>query len=272
MLRSSSALLLAFAASPLFAQPTAIDHEFAIGFSDIRDVDDQFIGVSYRHYIDTVNIDVQPWSISPYLQRSNNVSVDYFGINDIDSINVRGEWFYSEDLVIRGRYGRITNDHRSSDDTLQRVGIDLSTFATPQWEYGAGLDYYHLTERYRPYYAPDDWVKETDTELSFSAFVRYTSFGLGAKQFTPGWDVKFEGAHYDDEFSIELDADYYFRRDWSVGVMVLHESNEGFGSDNLIELGTNYWFNAYSSIEFGLGYDTDESRLGSVTLLGTFRF
>lgn len=227
---------------------------------------------SYRYYFKTVNIDQQPWSISPYLQRTNNVSVDYFGIDNIDSMNVRGEWFYSDVLVIRGRYGRIANDNRYFDETLNRYAVEVSTFANQNWEYGIGVEYFHLNEEL--FSSIDAGVSEerSDSEFSYSAFVRYTSFGERSAKFSPGWDTKLKATQFDGEFSVELDTDYYFRRDWSVGVAYIHESNEVIGSDNVIELGTHYWFNPYSSIELGLGYDTDESQLGSATLLGTFRF
>ena len=57
-----------------------------------------------------------------------------------------------------------------------------------------------------------------------------------------------------------------------MGVAALYENHDGYSSENLVELGTNYWFNPYSSLRFGLGYDTDDGDLGSITLLGTFRF
>jgi len=263
-----SACIFSLSVLPVLAEPTTIQHEISVGVADVRDTDDNFIGVSYRHYLQPVNIDQQPWSISPYLQRANNVAVDYFGIADIDNVNVRGEWFYSNDLVIRGRYGRTTNDTRTLDETLNRYGIELSTFANDHWEYGAGVEYFDLTQDFF------STVNEeySESEFSFSVFARYNSFGRPDGAFKPGWDTKIKGTQFDDEFSIELDADYYFRRDWSVGVMYIHESNDAFGSENVIELGTNYWFNPHSSIEFGLGYDTEESRLGSITLLGNFRF
>ena len=267
-----SACLLAISTLPVFAQSTDIQHEIALGFSDVRDADDNFIGASYRYYFQSVNIDQQPWSISPYLQRKNNVSVDYFGIDNIDSVNVRGEWFYSNALVIRGRYGRVTNDNRYFDETLNRYAAEVSTFANQNWEYGVGVEYFHLNEEL--FSSIDVGVSEerSDSEFSYSAFARYTSFGQRAGKFLPGWDTKLKATQFDGEFSIELDTDYYFRPDWSVGVTYIHESNEVIGSDNVIELGTHYWFNPHSSIEFGIGYDTDENQLGSATLLGTFRF
>ena len=127
------ACLLAISTLPVFAQSTDIQHEAAIGFSDVRDGDDVFIGAAYRYYFESVSIDEQPWSISPYLQRTSNVSVDYFGVDNVDNFNVKGEWFYSDALVIRGRYGRLTNDGLYFEDTFNRFGIELSTFANDNW-------------------------------------------------------------------------------------------------------------------------------------------
>ena len=267
-----SACLLAISSLPVFAQSTDIQHEIAIGFSDVRDGDDVFIGAGYRYYLDSVSIDEQPWAISPYLQRTSNVSIDYFGVDKVDNINIKGEWFYSDTLVIRGRYGRLTQDGFYFEDTLNRYGIELSTFANDNWEYGAGIEYFDLTEKYLASVDPYARGESSESEFSYSVFARYTSFGSCAGEFTPGWDTKLKGTQFDGQFSIELDSDYYFRPDWSVGVSYIHESNEFLGSDNVIELGTNYWFNPHASIKFGLGYDTDESQLGSATLLGTFRF
>lgn len=258
--------------STAFAQTTPINHEVSIGFSDVRDADDNFIGAAYRYYFDTVNIGEQPYAISPYLQRSNNVSVDYFGIDDVDQINVNGEWFSDDDLVVRGRYGRTTEDKRFYDATLQRFGVDVSTFVSAHWEVGAGVDFYDLDETVKVFDGSSDQQRFSDSEFSANVFARYTSFGLNPSRFTPGWDIKFKGTHFDDELTLEIDADYYFKPNWSVGVMAIHENNDRFGSENVIELGTNYWFNAYSSIRFGAGVDTDEGTLGSLTLLGTFRF
>ena len=266
------ACLLAISTLPVFAQSTDIQHEAAIGFSDVRDGDDVFIGAAYRYYFETVSIDEQPWSISPYLQRTSNVSVDYFGVDNVDNFNVKGEWFYSDALVIRGRYGRLTNDGLYFEDTFNRFGIELSTFANDNWEYGAGIEYFDLTEKYLASAEPYARGERSESEFSYSVFARYNSFGSRAGKFTPGWDTKLKGTQFDGEFSIELDSDYYFRPDWSVGVSYIHESNDVIGSDNVIELGTHYWFNPHASVEFGLGYDTDESQLGSATLLGTFRF
>ncbi|MDB2331026.1 hypothetical protein N9V74_04870 [Alteromonas sp.] len=124
---------LALATPTVFAETTPINHEVSIGFSDVRDADDNFIGASYRHYFDTVNIGEQAHAISPYLQRSNNVSVDYFGIDNIDQFNVTGEWFSQDDLVVRDRYGRTTDDNRFYDATLQRFGVDVSKFVSENW-------------------------------------------------------------------------------------------------------------------------------------------
>lgn len=273
LLRKTIACLVASTAMPVFAQSVPIQHEVSVGFSDVRDADDHFIGVSYRYYFQTVNINEQPWAISPYLQRADSVTVDYFGIDSIDSINVRGAWFYSNDLVVRARYGRVTDDGRNRDETIQRFGADVSTFANDNWEYGAGVDFYDSETSY--YSAMNHAAivdRYSDSEFSFNVFARYTSFGTSTPSFSPGWDVKAKATKFDDEYSLELDADYFIKRNWSVGMMAIHESNDRFGSENVIELGTDYWFNPYSSIKFGLGLDTDESRLGSVTLLGTFRF
>ena len=267
-----STLLLAISTLPAITQATDIQHEVSLGFADVRDADDNFVGAGYRYYFESVNIDEQPWAISPYLQRKSSVSVDYFGIDDIDSFNVRGEWFYSDDVVIRGRFGRVTNDQRSADESLNRYGLEFSTFANDNWEYGVGVEYFDLTEEFITSIDPLVFSERSESEFSFSVFTRYTSFGQRAGKFSPGWDTKFKGTQFDGELSLELDVDYYFRPDWSVGIMYLHENDEVSGSENLIELGTNYWFNPYSSIEFGIGYDTDESRLGSITLLGSLRF
>jgi hypothetical protein len=263
---------LALATPTVFAETTPINHEVSIGFSDIRDADDNFIGASYRHYFDTVNIGEQAYAISPYLQRSNNVSVDYFGIDNVDQFNVTGEWFSQDDLVVRGRYGRTTDDSRFYDATLQRFGIDVSKFVSENWEVGAGVDFYDLDETFRAFDGGSDVQRFGDSEFSASVFARYTSFGFNPSSFKPGWDIKLKGTHFDDELTLEVDADYYFKANWSVGVMAIHENNDRFGSENVIELGTNYWFNAHSSIRFGAGVDTDEGTLGSLTLLGTFRF
>ena len=254
------------------AQTAQIHHEVSLGISDIKDADDKFLGVGYRYYFDTVNMATQPWAISPYLQRANNASVNYFAIDDLNSINIDGEWFYSDTLIVRGRYGRISDERNLSDVTQQRVGISLSTFANDHWEYGAGIDLFDIEEAFYAYDDPTTRYKADDNELSFSLFARYTSFGGTAKSFTPGWDIAMKGTHFDDEFSIEIDADYYLKPNWSVGVAALYENHDGYSSENLIELGTNYWFNPYSSLRFGLGYDTDDGDLGSITLLGTFRF
>ena len=262
--------MLALTMTPALASETVqVDHEASIGFADVRDVDDNFVGVGYRYFLDSVSIDDQPWSISPYLQRTNSVSVDYFGINDLDIINVNGEWFYSDSLVLRGRYGRTTVDSLNWDETLQRVGIDVSTFANENWEYGIGFDYYDYEET-----DLNTIVTTTisDNEASVSVFARYTSFGVQKRSFTPGWDIQARATYFDDELSVELDADYFLRANWSLGVSAIHESDDRFGSDNIVELGTDYWFNPYSSIKFGLGFDVDDSTLGSATLLGTFRF
>ncbi len=93
ILRSIIACVLAVSATSSLAEPTTIEHETSIGFSDIHDVSDNFICLSYRYYFDKVNIDQQPWSISPYLQRINSVLVNYVAINDMDRIEVKGEWF-----------------------------------------------------------------------------------------------------------------------------------------------------------------------------------
>jgi len=276
LFRTTVACAIALSASSSFAQDlssqnTSIQHEIGVGISDIRDTDDNFIGVSYRYYFDAVNIGEQPWAISPYLQRTNSLSVDYFGIDNIDSINVKGEWFYSDSLVVRGRYGRITDDREYYDDTLQRFGADVSTFANEHWEYGAGFDFYDLDERSYDVSGSLDY-QNSDSEFSFNVFARYTSFGTSMQRFTPGWDIKLKGTSFDSDISIELDADYYFKSNWSVGVMIIHEENDFDETDSVIELGTNYWFNPHASLRFGLGYDIDDSRLGSVTLLGTFRF
>jgi hypothetical protein len=264
--------LLALSTSSVYAEITPINHEVSIGFSDVRDADDNFIGASYRYYFDTVNIGEQAYAISPYLQRSNNVSVDYFGIDNVDQFNITGEWFSQDDLVVRGRYGRTTDDNRFYDATLQRFGVDVSKFVTANWEVGAGVDFYDLDETFRAFDGGSDVQRFGDSEFSASVFARYTSFGFNPSSFKPGWDIKLKGTHFDDELTLEIDADYYFQPNWSVGVMAIHENNDRFGSENVVELGTNYWFNAHSSLRFGAGVDTDEGRLGSLTLLGTFRF
>lgn len=269
-LRVFSTSLLALSLTPCaFAQSVPINHEVSVGFADVRDADDNFIGVSYRYYLESVDIDEQPWTISPYLQRTNNVSVDYFGIDNLDAINVNGEWFYSNSLVLRGRYGSVANDSRNYEETLHRFGLDVSTFANDHWEYGAGFDFYDYEESF---FRSGDKITRSDDELSVSVFARYTSFGKQIRSFTPGWDVQARGTYFDDDLSIEIDANYYVKANWSVGVSAIYENNDSFGSDNVIELGTDYWFNPHASIRFGLGYDTDDGNLGSATLLGTFRF
>lgn len=275
LLRRSLACVLALSAPSVFAQSVPIQHEVSIGFSDIRDADDQFIGASYRYYFDEVNINKQPWAISPYLQRINSVSFDYFGIDDLDIFNVKGEWFYSDNLVLRGRYSSGNTAFAYYDDTIQRFGGDISTFANRHWEYGLGFDYYEqAVEAMGTIDSHNAFISEqlNDTEFSINVFARFTSFNTRGNSFTPGWDITFKGTNFENEFSLEFDADYYFKPNWSVGIMAIHENNDYYGSDNLVEFGTDYWFNPHASIKFGLGYDTDEQTLGSVTLLGTFRF
>jgi len=272
-LRTSIACILALSVTNVFAQSTTIQHEASIGFSDIRDGDDNFFGVSYRYYLDGVKIDKQAWAISPYLQRVNNVTIDYFSIDDIYRAKVAGEWFLHKDWIVRGRYGRTEEDENYYNRTLQRVGFDFAKFISSNWEVGAGFDYYSddQTIEYPNSSIPSQ--SRNENEFSLNVFARYTSFDKAAATFLPGWDVKLKASNFDNEYSLEVDTDYFFTRKWSVGVDVIHGGYDDFSDSNtIVELGTNYWFNPYSSISFGVGIDTDDNDLGSLTLLGTFRF
>lgn len=145
-------------------------------------------------------------------------------------------------------------------------------FVNDYWEYGVGIDFFDIEE---VFYVYDDLIiryKVDDNEFSFSIFVRYISFGGIVKSFMLGWDIVMKGIYFDDEFLIEIDVDYYFKFNWSVGVVVLYENYDGYSLENLVELGINYWFNFYLLFRFGLGYDIDDGDLGFIMLLGIFRF
>jgi hypothetical protein len=243
------------------AKTTPINHAISVGFSDINDVNDNFIGVSYKYYFENVNIAQQPWSISPYLQRVNNVSVSYYNINTLSRIQASGEWFLKNDWIVRGRLSNSEFGYSSYGDT-RIIGADVGKFIDNNWEVGAGLDYIDY-ETFR---------NSDDQDINFSVYARYVSFARNQSSFQPGWDVGIKGSVVGDFNSLALNADYYFSPKWSINTSIVNQDDNWAGSETIIELGTGYWFNPHASIEFGLGVNTDETQLASATLLGTFRF
>ncbi|MDM7859249.1 putative porin [Alteromonas sp. ASW11-36] len=247
--------LLAFNFSA-YADET-INHEFSMGFSDIRSANDQFIGVNYRYYLQPVSIDDQAYRISPYMQRTDNVNASYFGIADLDFYSLGGEWFLDNDWNIRANYQYFGDDF----EDVHGLSLETGHFVSEHWEVGAGISALFI----------DDDFNNSD-EYSGTVFARYVSFDRGAQNFNPGWDIVFRAIAGDDDDALEISANYYMRKNWSISLDIINQDNFSGDSTTIAEIGTDYWFNEHASIQFGLGMDVDESVLGSATLLGTFRF
>lgn len=243
----------------------AAQNEITIGFADLNDYGDEFIGIEYKRYLADVQADNDPFLISPYLNKTDSIFARYFGVDGFDRYELGGEFFIDDKWVVNGqlRYGDYSSDYSFRDNYVS-VNVDTGYFVTPHWQVGGGLIYEYQDGR-----VYGDHL--SDNQTTASVFGRYTNIAQGK-----GWDVAMK-ALVNDTTRIEVDARYFFNRRFSTSLAYLTEISTdeyAFTESDVAELTVDYWFTPGWSLQAGAGVYTggDESGLAAITLSTSLRF
>ncbi len=206
-----TAFALAFAAAAGFgtaAQAQDYQFELEAGYSDFEN--DSALDFGGTYFFDRVATAGHPLAEAAFLQRASNMSLGYitYDDSDIDSIGVRGE-FYFDQLYLRGGYQ--TEDFNGTDvDTLSaRVGWVLSE----GFRIAGGLERVDVD-------APG-----VDTRNDLVLEAKYVAkLGAGAA-FNLAGSVTFVDDPIDDEV-FAFEGDYYFNPAFSLGAQLSFADND----------------------------------------------
>jgi len=244
-------------------------NEVGLGLADIRDVDDQFIGVYYTRYLEPVDTKTGPLSLSPYLHRADSITGRYFGIHDNDRYELGGQMFVGNEWHFTGNVRYIDSD-RFADSDYKSVDLRAGYFLSADWQVGAGVLYEREENDYH-YFDGQSWQAGTASRTEFlpSIFTRYTQIKNGE-----GWDVAAQ-VTLSDYDTAELSGQYFFSPRFSLFSTYTYRNNRDEFEDDthLLEAGADYWFTPSFSTRFGLGTRLNGGdRIESVTLLASYRF
>jgi len=239
--------LLALAVSASVALPgLAIasegDYQTEIGFQFQRvDVDnlgdDTAIGVDATYHFPRVNTAGHPLAEAAFLERSSNIGASYVTYDDLDLdvLSLSGEAyvenFYAAAQLTRNDNGNSTNDigvrvgFLPSDGLLLTLGFDKEEDAGPG---GDDLNIVSLGAKYVSKMAND------------------TAFNLEGELSRADDD--------DDTMALALAGDYYFNRQFSLGLRLVETDNSDI--DTAYGVGTRYFFTPVVSGE--LEYMSDD--------------
>lgn len=243
----------------------AVQNEISFGISDLNDYGNEFIGLEYKRYLSNLSTDEQPYSLLPYLSKTNSVHVRYFGVDSVAHYELGGQWFQGDEWVINSQL-RYTDYDRGYSNREKYISgaAEAGYFFTPEWQVGAGLIYEYEDRRYF-----GENISDNQATLKF--FSRYTNI-IKSK----GWDYAVQ-AVINDSTRIEMDVRYFFNQDFSVGMAYLTEfTNEDYGyiNSDVVEFNFDYWFTPGWSLQIGAGVYSggDESGLAAITLSTSTRF
>ncbi|MEW9797209.1 hypothetical protein [Alteromonas sp. CYL-A6] len=239
-------------------------HEVNVGFSDLKDQNDNFIGVQYRHYLQELDADNSAWLIAPYLQRVSSVSGQYFTVNNTHLYNLGATWYADSQWMVSADVTYVDYDENLGDRDDKALDVKVGYNVNRQWQFGAGAFYQRDEVSYTTF---DGQVDYSDNEVSPGIFARYTQLDNGQ-----GWDVGAEVTVGDRE-SLELSSRYFFSPRVSAGATYTHVNGSRGTDQDVLELDVDYWFANGFSLRAGLGVELgDNDGLGSATLLATYRF
>ena len=263
-LTALSAITLAslFATSAFAAQ-----NEVSAGFTDLKDADDNFVGISYKRYLTDVSNDGGAYAINPYLQRVSSVNVNYFTVGDVKDYEVGGTWYVDDQWMVAADvgytdYGSPFGDFDGKTADL-RVGYNIDK----HWQIGAALLYQRFEAEYQ-YIDSEDRFDGYSDDWTPSLFARYTDIQGGTR-----WDISTQYS-FDDYDTAEVAARYFFNSGLSAGLTYSYaDAPSGYDDSNVVELDVDYWVTKNFSVRFGLGTEVSgDSGLESATLLATYRF
>jgi hypothetical protein len=208
------ALVLGFVTSPVMAaQDAPFQHQAGVNYSaSTEELDNGLWDLNYRFYLDPVSQEKGPYALNGFLAQSSNVGASYssFSQYDYDSLAVDGTYVFDSKWFVGAQIRRYDSDFY--DNELYQVN--------------AGY-YFNDNSKVAVYYADS-----SDVEAVYGAEVR--SF-IELKD-TTGIDLGANWNHTDYDDSLNLNADWYVTKAWSVGVGYV---DSGF-DDNFVAK-TAYW-------------------------------
>ncbi len=258
--------LSAFTLASFFATSAfAAQNEVSAGFSDIKDADDNFIGINYKRYLSDVSNDGGAYLINPYLQRVSSVNASYFTVGDIDAYSVGGTWYVDDQWMVMADVGY--TDYNSPFGDFDGKTADLRVGYNPDanWQVGVAMLYQRSEAEYQ-YRDSEERFDDYSDDWTPSVFARYTDIQNGK-----GWDFSTQYSFNDFDYA-EVAGRYFFNPGLSAGLT--YSYSEGtYDDSNVVELDVDYWVNKHFSVRFGLGTEVSgDSGLESATLLATYRF
>lgn len=276
MLRS--ALSVAILTTLFTSAALANQNEVSAGFSDLRDVDDHFLGIGYTRYLDVINNREGGHLINPYLQRISSVRVNYFALDDIDYTQVGGTWYVDNQWMLSADISYLDTDNRLYDDDDKIADLKAGYNVNRDVQIGGALRYHRARDTYyvgnpQAPFSRDQFAAVTTENWTPSIFARYTRVHNSS-----GWD--FTGQMmFDDINTLEASARYFFTRGLSVAANYTFRdpSSEfeqyGYEDEQVVGAEVEYWVNPDWSVRAGLDVAVQgDSGLDSLTLMSTYRF
>ncbi|RXF04428.1 hypothetical protein [Pseudoalteromonas sp. PS5] len=236
----------------------ANSHEVSIGFGEFLEIEDGFLGVHYKHYLTTLKNNSTPYSLQGYLQKSDNFSIGGFTNDDWQLYQADAELFIGRHWRVAVDVTQFSDDEAFSVSTKDTIALlQVGRFVSRNMQ--LGLTFIGQRSEFDGF-----GVDDHSTETALAPFFRYTEVEDGV-----GWDVKMQKVAADTDFW-QVQAGYYFNKSWQVAVSARLQEEEF--NESIVELQTEYWFNAHSAVRFGLGSDLNDADLNTVTLIYTGRF
>ncbi|MEJ6474963.1 hypothetical protein [Pseudoalteromonas piscicida] len=236
----------------------ANSHEVSVGFGEFLEIEDGFLGVQYKHYLQALEDTDTPYRLQGYVQKSNNFSAGGFQNDDWQLYQADAEFFIKRHWRVAFDVTQFRDDSAHSTATRDTIAIaQVGRFVSDTMQLGLTL----ISQRSEfRHFAMD----EDSTETVFAPFFRYTEVSNGV-----GWDVKMQKVAAESDFW-QVNAGYYFSKNWQVAVSARLREDEF--DKSIVELQSEYWLNAHSALRFGLGTDLDDGGINTITFIYTGRF
>lgn len=240
----AAAVALALAAGQGIADPFQM--EGGLSYMDFDAFDDSALGVDFTYHFDTVATSGHPLNEAPFLERSNNLSVEYvtFDEADLDLLNV-GIEAYFEDIYAAAELSRT-----DAVDTTNDIGLRLGYMIDDGFRVHAGVD---LNDN-------DEDTKDINLGL------KYVNKMSGDTAVNVEFDLTMVDDP-DDTIMYDLAGDYYFNRYGSVGLMYMDDDNSA--TEATIGVRGKYFVTSMISVEARF---TDNDGDNTMGLRGALRF
>ncbi|WP_434949940.1 putative porin [Shewanella sp. HL-SH4] len=243
------ALLLGFVGLPaVAAQDAAFQHEAGLSYNaNSEEFGDGIWNAKYRYYVSPVDQANGPYALNGFLAQKSNVGANYsiFDAADVDTLGFDGTYVFDSKWFVGGQFQRVEFGNNSGSVYKLDGGY-----------------FFNDSSKVAAFYidGSDDFESQFGAEVrSFIDFETTTGIDLGAS-----W------THTDADDLININADWYVTKAWSVGL-----GYADVGSDDAFMVKTAYWlrmsdaFSATFDLSKDLDSDADGYNVG-VGVVGRF--